>query len=102
MGRPSLGKSARTRTGSTKISRAEESALEARFGTVHRGLRVALDQLLAGGSVVVDVGGAREDAEKQCRIHDEWVEEERWYDQGLEMVRKRCTVCGYTTVDRAK
>jgi hypothetical protein len=88
-------------TGSTKISRVEEAALESAYGTVHRGLRVALDQLFVGGSVLVDVGGRREDV-PECRIHPAWEEKARWFDQGVELVRKACTVCGHESVDRAK
>ena len=98
-----MGDSARVRVASTKISKIEERALRERYGTVHKGVRVAIDRLLqlpTGESLSAAVSAVREDAPTPHR-HREWTEISRWYDQGTEYVRKVCT-CGFETVDRAK
>lgn len=110
MVRPSLGDAARNRTGSTKVSRTEERVLEARYGTVHSGLRVALDALLAqqpapkkrkkspGEAAIaaaVETPVVPAGVVAPCRIHSDFKVIKRWAEKGVDWTTRRCGVCGF-------
>lgn len=48
MARPNLGASARVVHGQVRLSRAEEEAFVLRYGSTGKGLRAAVDHLMAG------------------------------------------------------
>ncbi len=115
MGRPPLGDSGRTKTGSTKLTRREVDELERRYGTVHSGLRAAVDSLLHAPSagkatkrpktVKAAVAespslpaGPTPQAVAPCRIHRAYKVVDRWFDKGQEWSRKRCADCGTEVV----
>ena len=105
MGRPSLGAAGRTVRANTKISANEERALVARFGTVHKGLRAALDAYLgvqAGPKSKIEHIVATQDTLGQpaCRVHRSYREVRRYFEQGTEYVEKECADCGTRTTRR--
>jgi hypothetical protein len=123
VGRPSLGKGARTRTGTLKISGFEEDLLRERFGTVNKGMRYALDYYLAKEQMRTNLiaADAKPDDLRQllgeepaapevdlpatvipCRIHRAYVETGRWMDKGVEFVEKTCADCGHVTSGQAR
>jgi hypothetical protein len=110
MVRPSLGDAARNKVGSTKVSAIEERALIERYGTVHSGLRAALDQLLAqqapakrkkrsapeaAVAAAIETPAVPAGVVTPCRIHREFKVVKRWAEQGVDWTTRRCTVCGH-------
>lgn len=108
MGRPSLGAAGRTITGSVKISANERRALEVRAGTVHAGLRNAIDAYLgvhnrtAKTEEQVHLQETLDGVSTKCRVHRSWVELRHFYDKGDQFVERRCADCGETTVSRVR
>ncbi len=160
MGRPSLGAAAKTIVGNTKITADEQAALTTRFGSVHRGLRAALDAHLSGRSkiggvpILAGAGASRtvvantkiskneqatlvarhgsvhaglrtaldEMVDKhakpqgdvlvftqdtlvetgRCRVHKSYREIRRYYELGVEYVEKECADCGTRTTGRVR
>lgn len=119
LGRPSLGEDARTLRQSTKISAREQAWLVEQYGSAHKGLRVALDELKAkklgpkakerpvrravGPPVIVarPVVPVRPDGEPvKCRIHRTWETLDEFFTQGVKMREKRCTACGHVVEER--
>lgn len=116
MGRPPLGNSGRTVTGSTKITLTERDELVTRNGTVHRGMRKALDLYL---NTYGGIRPALADAARQSRelpdeagtshsqatlttlcspIHRGMAETRRWLDKGMTYVERTCSDCGLVVV----
>lgn len=107
MGRPALGQAARNQTGSTKVSANEQRVLIARYGTVHAGLRAALDQLLGQPAPVkkrkksapeMAVAASEVDAPAgvvPCRIHRNYKVIRRWAESGVDWTTRRCQDCGF-------
>lgn len=107
MARPALGRQARTVVGSTKISALEKEILEQRYGTVHAGLRIALDQLVTQPVKRSKKANFSEKSEPiptpveapagvvPCRIHRHYKVVRRWVDRGQEWTLKRCEDCGF-------
>lgn len=113
-GRPSLGRSGRTVPGSTKLTAIEAEILKARHGTIHSGLRAALDAYLTDvGSkphkvkatkatkkvspIVLEVPAAVPpvEAPARCRVHRNYRVINRWVDRGQQWTTKRCEDCGF-------
>lgn len=113
MPRPALGRQARTVVGSTKITAIEKDLLEKQYGTVHAGLRVALNAYLAGegsvkkapakkklkevpepAQVPVPEPAAVAEGVVPCRIHRNYKVIRRWVDRGQDWTLKRCADCG--------
>lgn len=111
MGRPPLGNAGRTITGSTKLTADESAWLVQRDGTVHRGLRRALDLYRNTNGVLaiapdpisaqpskVPVGTihTQEPLTSRCRIHD-YGNPRVFMDKGQPYAEKTCLACGYVT-----
>jgi hypothetical protein len=96
MARPPLGRKAKNVTGTTRLSEVEVDWLKERYGSVGRGLRAALDGLIAleapptKAAPVED--GAAATGKHYCRT---WIDEEKAFSHGqLVTLSKTCAECG--------
>lgn len=111
MGRPPLGNAGRTVTGSTKLTADESAWLVQRDGTVHRGLRRALELYQNTNGVLMRIPDStsaqpttvprgtvhtQEPLTGRCRIHD-YGDPRVFMDKGQTYAEKTCRTCGYTT-----
>lgn len=97
MARPPLGRKAKNVTGTTRLSEVEVDWLKERYGSVGKGLRAALDLLVAESVPTVHAQPVPEAREKPtgrhyCRV---WIDERKEFSHGqLVTVSKTCAECG--------
>lgn len=116
MGRPRLHEHARTVNASLKITAVEKSALVDAYGSVHKGLRAALDAALTGtpprkkrttrrtkapAPPVVEPTATEVEHQPTltapCRVHQAYTETSREISHGMLYITKTCGDCGHVT-----
>jgi hypothetical protein len=93
MGRPSMGRHARTTPVTVKVT-ADEAAALRRYGSASKGLRALIDRHLGVSDLTripVERSGGR------CRIHKTWSDPVETFEGGNKTVSKVCQDCGYVS-----